>query len=551
MTTVYERFAKFSGAKISRKTEAEPTLAVELPDVIEDDNTEPAGEEEANYVQEKFKKNTAPWKNPKITLGVVSVISLSAALTGAAIFNGQFQLPDFSKASATKPTDDDIAPQPPGDGKWQSAAIGMGLGQGFQKEGERKNPYLQNSPPNANAKNKTDKGKPKGIAGTGVTPTYRTMAVRPAQVPPAYVSPAPTRYASYTPATYSSRPSYPRYSVSAPSPSARPQTPPQQTPERQLSPQERIAAMLAATSTGTNGTPSGGAVASAPTDYIPTSSQKSQYPLAEFVAQSRQTQPVAQQMAYLPSEAAVIDGQSQTLINRSASAKATLLNGIGFSANDYASLEGQPVEIELAQPLGDIPAGAQIVTVVDAGNQRGFGGSASKAVVRLKATAIALGDTEIPLPDNALLISGSDGSPLIASRGGSGFLRTVGGIIGTLAGGAGQSNYGASQNARFGDSSYLTSVGTNIATGLVGNAARGLQQSGNSDVLVLKAGKSIKVSVLKPFALPQLSQLSQPIELSPLSQQPGNEQPIAQVSVEPTDAQLMAIKQEVGNADPN
>jgi hypothetical protein len=247
----------------------------------------------------------------------------------------------------------------------------------------------------------------------------------------------------------------------------------------------------------------------------------------------------------------VIDGQSQTLINRSASAKATLLNGIGFSANDYASLEGQPVEIELAQPLGDIPAGAQIVTVVDAGNQRGFGGSASKAVVRLKATAIALGDTEIPLPDNALLISGSDGSPLIASRGGSGFLRTVGGIIGTLAGGAGQSNYGASQNARFGDSSYLTSVGTNIATGLVGNAARGLQQSGNSDVLVLKAGKSIKVSVLKPFALPQLSQLSQPIELSPLSQQPGNEQPIAQVSVEPTDAQLMAIKQEVGNADPN
>jgi hypothetical protein len=548
MTTVYERFAKFSGAKISRKTEPESTLAVELPQVIEEDTTEPTAETEVNYVQEKFKKNTAPWKNPKITLGVVAIISLSAALTGAAMFNGQLQLPDFSKASAAKPTDDDIAPQPAGDGRWQSAAIGMGLGPGFQKEGDRKNPYLDTKPANSTAKDKLGKGKPKGGSGTGVTPTYRTMAVRPTQVPPAYVSPAPTRYASYTPATtYPSRPSY---SGSAYSRSVAPVSTPQQAPEKQLSPQERIAAMLAATSTGTNGT-SGGAVASAPTDYIPTSSQQSQYPQAQFVSQSRQSQPVAQQMAYLPSEAAVIDGQSQTLINRSTSAKATLLNGIAFSANDYASLAGQPVDIELAQPLGDIPAGARIVAVVDAGNQRSSNGTGNKAVVRLKATAIALGDTEIPLPENALLITGNDGSPLIASRGGSGFLRTVGGIIGTLAGGAGQSNIGAGQNARFGDSSYLTSVGTNIATGLVGNAARGLQQSGTSDVLELKAGKSIQISVLKPFALPQLSQLSEFSDPFRLSQQPGNEQPIAQLFPEPTDAQLIAIQQEVSNADPN
>lgn len=546
--TLYERFAQFSGAKIQKRTETEHTLAVDLPEVIEEDTTQASGEEQANYVQEKFKKNTAPWKNPKITLGVVGVISLGAALTGAAIFNGQFQMPDFGKASAAKPTDDDTEPPQAGDGKWQSAALGMGLGEGFQKEGNRKNPYLQNKPPNSNAKNKLGKGKPKGVAGTGVTPTYRTMAVRPAQVSPAYVSSAPTRYTDYTPSTrYPSRPSYSR-SVA---PVSTPQQAPQQAPEKQLSPQERIAAMLAATSTGTNGTAGGGAVASAPTGYIPAASQSSQYPQPQFVSQTRQSQPVAQQMTYLPAEAAVIDGQSQTLINRSISAKATLLNGIAFSANDYASLAGQPVEIELVQPLGDIPAGARIVAVVDAGNQRGFGGSASKAVVRLKATAIAIGDTEIPLDENALLITGSDGSPLIASRGGSGFLRTLGGIIGTLAGGAGQSNYGAGQNARFGDSSYLTSMGTNIATGFIGNAAKGLQQSGTSDVLVLKAGKSIKISVLKPFALPQLSQLAPFSDQSPLSQQPGNEQPIAQVFPEPTDTQLMAIGQEVFNADQN
>lgn len=542
MTTVYERFAKFSGAKIAPKAEAEPALAVDLPSVIEDDNTEPPAEEELSYVQEKFKKNTAPWKNPKITLGVVGAISLGAALTGAAIFNGNFQMPDFSKASqaSTKTTNDDTEPQQAGDGRWQSAALGMGLGEGFQKEGERKNPYLDTKPANANAKTKLGKGKAKGVVGTSVTPTYRTMAVRPAQVPPAYVSPAPTRYTDYTPATrYPSRPSYsaPAYSRSV-APVSTPQQAPQQAPEKQLSPQERIAAMLAATSTGTNGTSTSGAVASAPTDYIPAASQQSQYPQTQFVSQSRPSQRVAQQMAYLPSEAAVIDGQSQTLINRSASAKATLLNGIAFSANDYASLAGQPVEIELAQPLGDIPAGARIIAVVDAGNQRGFGGSSSRAVVRLKAMAIAFGDSEIPLPENALLITGNDGSPLIASRGGSGFLRTVGGIIGTLAGGAGQSNIGAGQNARFGDSSYLTSVGTNIATGLVGNAARGLQQSGTSDVLVLKAGKSIKISVLKPFALPQLSQLI-------------NEQPVAQIFPEPTDAQLIAIGQEVSDAGQN
>lgn len=537
MPTVYDRFAKFSGAKIAPKTEPEPTVAVELPDVIEDDKTEPPAQEEVTYVQEKFKKNTAPWKNPKITLSVVGAISLGAALTGAAIFNGNFQMPDFSKASAAKPTDDDIAPQPAGDGKWQSAAIGMGLGEGFQKEGERKNPYLQEKPANPNAKNKLSKGKGKGTPGTTVTPTYRTMAVRPAQVPPAYVSPAPTRYTDYTPATrYPSRPPYSR-SVS---PVSTPSQAPQKAPEKQLSPQERIAAMLSATSTGTNGTSGGSAVASASTDYIPAASGQSQYPQAQLVSQRQfaQGQPAAQQMAYLPSEAAVIDGQSQTLINRSASAKATLLNGIAFTASDYASLAGQPVEIELAQALGEIPKGARIIAVVDAGNQRSSNGSGTKAVVRLKAMAVAIGDSEIPLPENALLITGNDGSPLIASRGGSGFLRTVGGIVGTLAGGAGQSNIGAGQNARFGDSSYLTSVGTNIATGFIGNAARGLQQSGTSDVLVLKAGKSIKVSVLKPFALPQLSQLI-------------NEPPTAQISFEPTDSQLIAIQQEVSDADQN
>ncbi|PSB26612.1 hypothetical protein, partial [Chlorogloea sp. CCALA 695] len=126
-------------------------------------------------------------------------------------------------------------------------------------------------------------------------------------------------------------------------------------------------------------------------------------------------------------------------------------------------------------------------------------------VVRLNPTAIVIGDMEMPLPDGAIALSGSDNAPLIAKTGGSSFRRFVGGLAGTVAGGAGLTNFGASQNVEIGDSSYFKSIGANIATNVVSNAAQELQRSGSGNgILVLKAGSSITISVHKPFVLPDL-----------------------------------------------
>jgi hypothetical protein len=83
------------------------------------------------------------------------------------------------------------------------------------------------------------------------------------------------------------------------------------------------------------------------------------------------------------------------------------------------------------------------------------------------------------------------------------FVDLLVGLAGTVAGGAGLTNFGASQNVEIGDSSYFKSIGANIATSVVSNAAQELQRSGSGDgILVLKAGNSINISVHKPFVLP-------------------------------------------------
>jgi hypothetical protein len=280
--------------------------------------------------------------------------------------------------------------------------------------------------------------------------------------------------------------------------------------QQQRSPQERIAAIIAATSTEGS---SGPTVASTSTEgsneatLVSASVPAQSRAIVPNVARPSALQAPSETVSHLPSEAAVIDGQPQTLINRSLSAKGMLLTSIAFTAGDYASLADQPVEIELKEALGDIPAGARIVAVVEApfGNHSGNGKS---EVVRLKPTALTVGDMEMPLPDEAIMLSGKNGAPLIAKRGGSDFLRFVGGLAGTVAGGAGATNFGASQNVHIGNSSYFKSIGANIATSIVSNAAQELQQAGEGDgILILKAGSLITISVHKPITLPLLSNL--------------------------------------------
>ena len=450
MTQLHEKFEKFSGARVLPKSETESTLAVDLPEFVEPKETaQPIEEEEPSYVQEKFKKNTAIWKNPKVTLGVVGVISLIAAFSVAAIFNSNFQMPDFGKAKlgSKEVADDDTVPQQPQDGQFQSAAIGMGLGEGFEREGERKNPFLDEKPPETTAKPNAVKSN-QGTAAVQPSPTqtYRTMSTPP---PTTYIPPTPRRY---TP------PPAPVYrSVSRPAVSPTPHSP-AVAPKPAVAPQERVAAILAATSA------SGISQGKAPNQTV---NQVGNQPVASAAQPG--------QVDYLASEQAILDGQPQTLISRSQSAEAELLTGIAFASGELDYLRGQPIEVSLTEPLGEIPLDARIIAIIDPGANGRASGTNSASVIRLVPTAIALGDMEIPLDECAPMsavggginpcpvqITSKDGAPLVAKRGGSEVLRFLGGLLNNITGAVNLGNIAGGQ-AGFGGN--LTSLGANLGGG--------------------------------------------------------------------------------------
>lgn len=480
-----------------------------------------------------------PWQDPKYKGLIVTLCVLPAVLVVGWVFKDGVPKPKLNtKAHSPAPVaqdPDEDKPKDATDGEWASYAATNGMRQQFASATESENTdALKKFQDQANAQQKAQgsptTAKPNtspvrsvGTARTNIPtddiPPYRPMSrsyTPPAPMPSARTN-IPRDYIpdyhpvsrSYTPPTPipSSRSVAPAVralsssALSKPSPVSTINSQSlDQSQQQQRSPQERIAALIAATST--EGSSETATVASA---AIPTQSG---------AIVSNAARPSALQAAYpphpvshLPSEAAVVDGQRQTLINRSLSAKGMLLTSIAFTAGDYASLADQPVEIELLEALGDIPTGARIVAVVEAtlGNHSENGKS---QVVRLKPTALTVGDMEMSLPDEAIMLSGKNGAPLIAKRGGSNFLRFVGGLAGTVAGGAGATNFGASQNVQIGDSSYFKSVGANIATNIVSNAAQQLQQAGEGDgILILKAGSSMTISVHKPIALPLLTEL--------------------------------------------
>ncbi len=542
MTQLHEKFAKFSGARVLPKQETESTLAVDLPEFVEpEETTQPAEQEEPSYVQERFKKNKAIWKNPKVTLGVVGVISLLAAFSVAAIFNNNFQMPDFSKAKlgSEEVADDDTVPQQPQDGQFQSAAIGMGLGEGFEREGERENPFLDEKPPETNAQSQAGKGTSTTVKPVSApTPTYRTMSTPP---PTTYIPPTPRRYAPPPAPVYRSVPR-PAASpqVSAPAPAA---------PKPEVSPQDRVAAILAATSA--SGISQGIA-----------SNQPNQVG----------NQPVANagqpgQVEYLASEQAILDGQPQTLISRSQTAEAELLTGIAFASGELDYLRGQPIEVSLTEPLGEIPMNARIIAIIDPGTNGRASGTNSASVIRLVPTAIAHGDMEIPLDECAPMsavggginpcpvqITSQDGAPLVAKRGGSEVLRFLGGLLNNITGAVSLGNIAGGQGGFGGN---LTSLGANLGSGIITNGAQRLVQSGDNgaNILYVKPGKKLLVSVNRPLSLPQYtfntSDISQVVQF-----QPGPLIAMAQDPIEPTqptqayefrpptDEELMSMVQE-------
>lgn len=515
-----------------------------------------------------------PWQDPKYKGVIVTLCVLPAVLAAGWVFKDGIPKPKLTTKAPSPArvaqTPDEDKPKDATDGEWASYAATNGMRQQFASAAESENPdALKKFQAQTDAQTKT-KGssatvKPNTLQVRSV-PTERTN-VPTNNVPPyrsvsrSYTPPAPIRTAhtniprdyipdyptvsrSYTPPTqkhsYSSVPSAVRALDSSrlPKPSVvsmdSEKLAESQQQQQQNSPQERIAAVIAATSTF-QGSNEPATVASA---AIPPQS-------AAIVKSASTARPSALQaiyspdpVAHLPSEAAVIDGQPQTLINRSLSAKGILLTSIAFTSGDYASLADQPVEIELKEALGDIPTGARIVAVVEA-TQSNHSRNSKSEVVRLNPTALIVGDMEMPLPDGAIMLSGKNGAPLIAKRGGSDFLRFVGGLASTVAGGAGATNFGASQNVQIGDDSYFKSIGANIATTIVSNAAQELQQAGSGDgILILKAGSSITISVHKPLTLSLLTKL-------PDTQQPVVQQPAPELNPESafqvlTDAEAIA-----------
>ncbi|MBW4637618.1 MAG: hypothetical protein KME05_05170 [Gloeocapsa sp. UFS-A4-WI-NPMV-4B04] len=570
------KFASQTGAEIPGiQTKQDDNTQININTEATEPTETTTTQEDEELFKDSYSDRTLvpPWQDPKYKGVIVTLCVLPAVLAAAWVFKDGIPKPKLStkapNPTRVAPPSDQDQPKEATDGEWASYAATNGMRQQFASAAESENSdALKKFQDQANARNKAQGSSATVKPNTRIVrsvPTERTN-VSTNNVPPyrsvsrSYTPPAPIRTAH----TNIPRDYLPDYSTVS-----RSYTPPVQEPsfrnvapavralnsparskpsvvatknsqsivesqQQQNSPQERIAAMIAATSTfqGSNEPATVASAAIPPTSAAIVNSASTARPSALQAVYSPDP------LSHLPSEAAVIDGQPQTLINRSLSAKGMLLTSIAFTSGDYASLADQPVEIELKEALGDIPAGARIVAVVEAHQSNRLRNSKSE-VVRLNPIALIVGDMEMPLPDGAIMLSGKNNAPLIAKRGGSDFLRFVGGLAGTVAGGAGATNFGAFQNVQIGNSSYFKSIGANIATNIVSNAAQELQQAGEGDsILILKAGSSITISVHKPITLPLLSNL--PDTQQPVVQQLEPELNPESVSQVLTDAEAIA-----------
>lgn len=482
-----------------------------------------------------------PWQHPKYKILIVSLCIVPAALAVGLVFKNGVPKPKLGTRainSAPVAQDPDDLPKPATDGEWASYASTNGMRQQFadaaqdentdalkkiQEQANSQKPVPDSSTDRSNIRSVPTAPATRNNISSGGATTYSYARTYTAPAPPP-VSTTPVRIRTVAPAVRSPKsPSFPKRSPVSTDSSEQSRKP---TPE--MSPQERVSAILAATSTEDSSDRSTDAAGDNSTQSESFLSDASRLPLPQATAMvggnstqsgsllsdaSRSPLPQATAalgpVSYLPSEAAVIDGQPQILIARNLSAKGRLLTGIAFTAGDYASLANQPIEIELSQALGAIPAGTRIIAVVDTKEDRSSYGKSK--IVRLRAVALAVGDLKMPLSHRAISLSGKNGDPLMAKKGGRKFFEVLGGVVGTVAGGATITNFGAAQNVQIGDSSYFKSIGANIATNLISNAAQQLQRSENSydRVLTLKAGTTIMISVRDPIALPAIAMRKQ------------------------------------------
>jgi hypothetical protein len=388
------------------------------------------------------------------------------------------KLPNVRTASVSmsekKTTQEQKDPEFAGDGDYaaQAALAGQDGAYGTAKQASGHG-YGSSKKPNSNPKKPLDSKTP--VIRTTPAPAVRsslpsTMAYNPTPVRRSYVPPTDDILA-YRP-TRRYAPAIAPTSVSQPSAPSVPAGPKQ-------SPEERRLAAIAATSSSGGSTAKGDVLASEP-DPIQTS-QKGGY----------------QEATYLASESAVLEGIPQQLISRSQKAKGRLLLGVAFTPGDTESLDGQPIEVEIKDPMqSGLPAGARIVATVDFPKAQG---QMKSAVIRLTPTAIAMGDAEYPLPKGVVILSGENGKPLIAKRQGSEFLRSLNSTFKTVLSGS----LGGLTSLAFGNGTGILSSlgGANALSGLTNlNKGTGTQQP--TEILALRENTVIQINIVKPLSLP-------------------------------------------------
>ena len=490
-------------------------------------SVEPAESDSEDFFQDSFSDKTKPkpWENPKFRAVAVAVCVIPFFGGAAYMLKDGIPKPSLNtrkpRPNVVAAQDDSDKPKVATDGEWSSLAATNGMNQQFKTAAKPIDPTDTSSaaaktakaglgrtvPVNAQSSRSVPSQSRVNMSGTRAMPTdydSRPLTHSYSSYTPTYrasVSPTPYRNPSPAP-VYASRPvvtSRPTLTVArqaTPTP-ARPQSFSQsQSSAQQLSAKDRWLALATGTSAqnSTQSTNTGGAISPTVQAVAPVQSPQAQQPAFK-----------SQNAAYLPSETAIMDGQPQLLIHRSAKAQGRLLSGIAFTPGTLAALNGQPIEIEITNPLdSNLPNGARLVATVDTNTANGSVSNTRSSAIHLVPTALAFGDFEIPIDGSAILITGSNGKPLIAKAPGSGFFQSVAGLLSTAVQGVGLANLGAGQTSSYGNGTYLSSIGANIGTTLLGNVSQRLQQSGaqQQSILILPEQTEIQINILKPLFLP-------------------------------------------------
>ena len=558
----FERFANWSGAKIPKKAQTE--IELEMPEFIPEPESQAVEPPTDDLIQTKFQRNDKPWKNPKVTLGATLVIAAAVTGIGFAAFNSN--MPNLGGAALGSAkagnSNDDAEPTTHADGSVQTAAIAGNLGEGIDKDANAapSNPFTTTQKDTAGqaiptkAAAKVPGGSVPGEASPGHLPSP-SKAVANTPVYPTTAAPAATTVpmtrrtlSNPTYTDYNSSPTprtYPRPSSVASTPSVG--YSPGSVPG-EASPGHLPRRPVASSSPAVHSSPAyptvnpSVAVAAAPqlsatdrraaavasTSSMGGTSEKAGVQATSVAAVPAPQAQTYQEAVYLPSEDAVLNGIPQQVFSRSQKALGRLLLGVAFLPGDTAALNGQPVEVAIENPLqSGLPVGARIGAIVEFPEA---GGQLKSAVIRLTPKTIVIGDAEYPLPAGTVILTGKNGQPLIATRQGSAFLRTIGSAAKTVVSGA----VGGLTTSLLGNGGgLLSSLG-----GLLGGGRNTTTQQA-TEVLALRENTAIQVNIVRPLTLP----IQADAAIDPTSTHAAVPQPMM-FTQDITDAQLMAIANE-------